>query len=113
MTSIAHPPGYPMPSDSVLSFITCPHPNTETHSACPVLRSFAGQLNHHARTYLNGVIGMAQVLQGTELTAEQQDYLQTLLDSADGLLSLCEDSIGHLAQLTTAPAPDPAGAARL
>ncbi|HET6345906.1 MAG TPA: ATP-binding protein, partial [Myxococcota bacterium] len=43
------------------------------------------------RTPLNGVCGMADLLAGTPLDAQQRDYLRTLKGSAETLLALIDD----------------------
>jgi CheY-like chemotaxis protein len=48
-------------------------------------------LSHEFRTPLNGVLGMARLLEGTPLTAEQQSYVAALKESGDHLLSLVND----------------------
>jgi CheY-like chemotaxis protein len=48
-------------------------------------------LSHEFRTPLNGVLGMARLLDGTRLTAEQKSYVQALKDSGDHLLTLVND----------------------
>jgi CheY-like chemotaxis protein/HPt (histidine-containing phosphotransfer) domain-containing protein len=40
---------------------------------------------------MNGIIGMVELAQGTDLTLEQKDYLNTAKESADALLSLLND----------------------
>jgi len=48
-------------------------------------------LSHEFRTPLNGVLGMARLLEGTRLTAEQKSYVQALKACGDHLLSLVND----------------------
>jgi CheY-like chemotaxis protein len=48
-------------------------------------------LSHEFRTPLNGVIGMARLLEGTRLTDEQRAYVAALRDSGEHLLTLVND----------------------
>lgn len=48
-------------------------------------------LSHEFRTPLNGVLGMARLLEGTELTAEQRAYVTALRESGEHLLGLVND----------------------
>lgn len=48
-------------------------------------------LSHEFRTPLNGVLGMARLLEGTRLTAEQKTYVTALHDSGQHLLTLVND----------------------
>lgn len=48
-------------------------------------------LSHEFRTPLNGVLGMARLLEGTKLTAEQKSYVSALHDSGQHLLTLVND----------------------
>lgn len=52
---------------------------------------FLANMSHELRTPLNGVVGMTQLLSMTEVTEEQQDYLNSLELSADNLLALISD----------------------
>src|SRR5436190_8472695 len=48
-------------------------------------------LSHEFRTPLNGVLGMARLLDGTRLTAEQRTYVDALRHSGEHLLGLVND----------------------
>jgi CheY-like chemotaxis protein len=48
-------------------------------------------LSHEFRTPLNGVLGMAGLLEGTKLTAEQRAYAAALRESGEHLLTLVND----------------------
>ena len=52
-------------------------------------------LSHEFRTPLNGVIGMARLLEGTRLTAEQRAYVTALTESGDHLLGLVNDILDY------------------
>lgn len=52
-------------------------------------------LSHEFRTPLNGVLGMARLLEGTKLTAEQRAYVAALHDSGQHLLTLVNDVLDY------------------
>lgn len=52
-------------------------------------------LSHEFRTPLNGVLGMARLLEGTKLTAEQKAYVSALHDSGQHLLTLVNDVLDY------------------
>lgn len=53
--------------------------------------TFLANMSHEIRTPLNGVIGMLEVLNDTKLTTTQKDYLTTVENSSQLLLSLIND----------------------
>ncbi|MCT4655564.1 MAG: ATP-binding protein [Cohaesibacter sp.] len=52
---------------------------------------FLATISHEMRTPLNGVIGMANLLQATDVSPEQESYIQALRQSGSSLLSLVND----------------------
>ncbi len=54
---------------------------------------FLANMSHEMRTPLNGVMGMIELLQATELTERQRGYLRMMKTSADTLLTLINDTL--------------------
>ena len=88
--------------------MSSPRPSAPRASAGVTPEQLA-TLSHEFRTPLNGVLGMARLLEGTRLTAEQRSYVTALRESGDHLLSLVNDVLDFArlgaTAIELAPAP--------
>lgn len=53
--------------------------------------NFLATMSHELRTPLNAVLGMANLLEGTELSEEQREYTTTIVGGSQALLALIGD----------------------
>ncbi len=52
---------------------------------------FLASMSHEIRTPMNGVLGMAEILMGTRLTAKQREYVKTITSSGKALLDIINE----------------------
>jgi PAS domain S-box-containing protein len=65
--------------------------NSQLQLATKAKSEFLANMSHEIRTPMNGVIGMAQLLSMTTLSEEQKDFVATIRDSGEALLTIIND----------------------
>jgi len=60
-------------------------------SASRAKSEFLANMSHEIRTPMNGILGMAELLRETPLRTDQQEYVEAISHSGDGLLKVLND----------------------
>ena len=63
----------------------------EAQEASRAKSAFLAMMSHELRTPMNGVLGLAHALRGTELSPRQAEYLEMIEQSGHGLMTILND----------------------
>ena len=63
----------------------------EAQEASRAKSAFVAMMSHELRTPMNGVLGLAHALGSTRLDARQTDYVDMIVQSGDGLMTILND----------------------
>ncbi len=67
----------------------------QAYAASKAKSEFLANMSHEVRTPMNGVLGMLQLLQMTDLSEEQHEYIDTATESGKSLLTIINDILDY------------------
>lgn len=96
-------------TDLQLKQIALEAETTKAQAAERAKSEFLANMSHEIRTPMNGVMGMAELLMGTELDSRQHTFADTIVKSGEALLTIINDILDFskidAGQIELHPAP--------
>ncbi|MGM0588727.1 MAG: response regulator [Bacteroidota bacterium] len=77
--------------EEISDLVETKHQMIESQSVEKQRKQYLAKLSHEIRTPVNSILGMASLLEKTDLTNNQQDYVNAILNASDHLLVLIND----------------------
>lgn len=63
----------------------------KAEAATKAKSNFLATMSHEIRTPMNGVLGMANLMAGTQMTEDQREYIDTILHSGENLMAIINE----------------------